>query len=161
MSCWHAWKVIPATGIITALNNVRNRVLNFALEIEAEAPDAGEAPVNSNPVPQDKVTQIVNTYIYGTVQNLTTGSKNVKQRAKWNEQNEQLFRDIIELLSQSKADAEAVARLSMAVEQMRDAKSPNGLKKAYQQFMAILADHIGVFGPLLGPYLPQLSALLS
>jgi hypothetical protein len=160
MSRWQAWKVIPATGIIAVLDNVRNRVLNFALEIEAEAPDAGEAPINSSPVPQEKVHQIFNTKIYGNVQNLATASNNVEQHAIWNEQNEQLFKDIIEALSQSGADAKAVARLSRAVEQMRDAKSSNSFKESYKGFMSILADHIQVLGPVLAPYLPALSALL-
>lgn len=54
MSCMQAWKVIPVAGIVAALDAIRNRALNFALEIEAESPDAGEAPANSNPVPQEK-----------------------------------------------------------------------------------------------------------
>jgi hypothetical protein len=74
MNCIQAWKVIPKSSIVEALDTVRNRVLNFVLEIEAEAPDAGEAPANSNPVPQDKVHHIFNTYITGNVQNMATGS---------------------------------------------------------------------------------------
>lgn len=79
MNCMQAWKVIPVAGIVAALDAVRNRVLNFVLEIEAESPDAGEAPVNSNPVSQEKVNQIFNTYITGTVQNVATGGSNVSQ----------------------------------------------------------------------------------
>jgi hypothetical protein len=82
MTCLAAWKVIPRNALVALLDTVRNRVLSFALEIEGEAPDAGEAPVNSQPVPQERVTQIFNTYITGNVQNVATGSSNFSQISK-------------------------------------------------------------------------------
>lgn len=82
MNCFSAWKHIPRGSIVSLVDVVRNRVLKFVLEIEAENPEAGEAPINSNPVSQDKVTHIFNTYISGSVQNLAAGSTNVKQDAK-------------------------------------------------------------------------------
>jgi len=81
MNCLSAWKDIPRGSIVSLVDVVRNRVLKFVLEIEAENPDAGEAAINSNPVSQDKVTQIFNTYISGSVQNLAAGSTGVKQEA--------------------------------------------------------------------------------
>lgn len=79
MNCLSAWKVIPWGSIVSLIDAVRNKVLSFVLEIEAENPDAGEAPINSNPVPQEKVAQIFNTYISGNVQNVATGSSNISQ----------------------------------------------------------------------------------
>lgn len=160
MNCLQAWKVIPLTAVIAAIDSVRTRVLNFVLEIEAEAPDAGEASINSNPVPQEKVHQIFNTYISGNVQNLATASSNVQQHAKFNEQNAQLFQDILSALSKSGADAKAVAQLSDVVNDMKKAESSGGFKKSYLQFVSVLADHVQVLGPVLAPYLPSLSALL-
>jgi hypothetical protein len=81
MNCLSAWKVIPRGSITSLIDVVRNKVLNFVLEIEAENPEAGDAPINSNPVPQEKVTHIFNTYISGSVQNVAAGSTNVKQTA--------------------------------------------------------------------------------
>lgn len=46
MNCMQAWKVIPEANIVGALDAVRTRILNFALEIEAANPQAGEAPLN-------------------------------------------------------------------------------------------------------------------
>ena len=80
MNCLQAWKVIPITAVVAAIDSVRNRVLNFALEIEAAAPDAGEAPINSSPLPQEMVHQIFNTYIAGDVQNVAAGSTNAPAR---------------------------------------------------------------------------------
>lgn len=79
MNCLSAWQVIPRNAIASLVDAVRNRVLNFVLEIEAQNPEAGEAPLNSNPIPQEKVAQIFNTYITGDVQNLATASTNVTQ----------------------------------------------------------------------------------
>jgi hypothetical protein len=81
MNCMQAWKVIPITRVVAALDSVRNRALNFALEIEAAAPDAGEAPINSNPLPQETVHQIFITNITGDVQNVAAGSTSVRQHA--------------------------------------------------------------------------------
>jgi len=78
-NCLSAWKMIPRNSIAALLDTIKTRVLDFALEIETEAPDAGEAPPNSIPVAQDKVTQIFNTYISGSVQNVATGSSHVNQ----------------------------------------------------------------------------------
>lgn len=68
MVCMQAWKVIPASALVAALDTVRTRVLNFALEIEIQNPAAGEAMANEKPVPQETVQHIFNTYITGDVQ---------------------------------------------------------------------------------------------
>jgi hypothetical protein len=79
MNCVSAWKTIPRNSIAALLDTIKTRILDFVLEIENEAPDAGEAPPNSPPIAQDKVTQIFNTYISGNVQNVSTGSSHVNQ----------------------------------------------------------------------------------
>ena len=76
-----AWKVIPYGALVSLVEAVRNRILSFVLEIEAEAPDAGEAGPNSRPLPQERVAQVFNTYISGNVQNVATASSNVTQTA--------------------------------------------------------------------------------
>ncbi len=75
MNCIGAWKVIPAGSIASLLDTVRNRVLSFTLNIEAEAPDAGETEPKVQPIANERVTQIFNTYIQGDVTNLATGSQ--------------------------------------------------------------------------------------
>lgn len=160
MNCIQAWKVIPATGLVSALDAVRNRILNFVLEIEAESPDAGEAPVNSNPVPQEKVHQIFNTYITGSVQNVSTGSSNVSQNAINNQASEELFRDLLNALRKTSADKIIATELTNIVEEMQSSQGTGGFKKHYQNFISILSDHIQVFGPIVAPFLPALAALM-
>ncbi len=84
MTCMRAWKVIPRSSMVSLVDSVRNRVLDFVLEIESEAPDAGEAPLNKPPLPQDKVTQVFNTTIYGNVGNIAEGSTDITQSVTLN-----------------------------------------------------------------------------
>lgn len=79
MNCVSAWKVIPYSRLVALVDTIRTRVLNFALEIEGEAPDAGEAPPNAPPLPQEKVTKVFNTIITGDVQNVAMGNSHVTQ----------------------------------------------------------------------------------
>ncbi len=83
MNCMQAWKVIPVSKLVSMIDAVRNRILNFVLKIESQNPNAGEAEPNSIPVPKDQVHQIFNTYISGDVQNVATGSTNVSQSGKF------------------------------------------------------------------------------
>lgn len=74
-----AWKVIPYGSIVALLDTVRNRILSFVLEIESEAPDAGEALPNTKPIPDEKINQVFNTIIQGNVTNLAAGSQTITQ----------------------------------------------------------------------------------
>lgn len=63
-NCLQSWAELPVGALIELTNTVRNRVLDFALAIEKEAPHAGErdgAAVES--IEASRVTQIFNTNI--------------------------------------------------------------------------------------------------
>ena len=77
-------------------------------------------------------------------------------KARIGQQNTEIFEKILDVLSKSNADADVIAPLCSAVEEMRDAKEPDRFRGAYTRFMSVLADHIEVFGPMLAPYLPAL-----
>lgn len=161
MNCMQAWKVIPVTAVVAVLDAIRNRILSFVLEIEAEAPDAGDAPINSNPVPQERVHQIFNTYITGNVQNVATGSENVRQKAKYlGGVSDELFVKLLDAVSRSGADSAVVSLLAGSIEEMRASQGTPTFRQHYQAFMANLADHMQVFGPIVAPFLPALSAVL-
>jgi len=83
MNCIGAWQVLHRNMIASLIDSVRNRILNFVLEIESENPDAGDAPQKSNPISQEKVSQMFNTYISGNVQNVATGSSYVTQSGEF------------------------------------------------------------------------------
>ena len=79
MNLGDAWQLIPDGAIAALLDTVRNRILSFVLEIEAEAPDAGEAPPNVKPIDDKRVSQVFNTYIQGNVTSLVAGSQTITQ----------------------------------------------------------------------------------
>jgi hypothetical protein len=58
MNCGQAWRDIPTSSFVAILDTVRNRILDFVLEIEAEAPEAGEAEPGTKPIPDPVLTQI-------------------------------------------------------------------------------------------------------
>jgi AbiTii-like protein len=64
MSMMHASKVIPRGAVIGIVDGVRNRLLSFALELEAVAPEAGDADTTTVP-PNATVTQVFNNTIFG------------------------------------------------------------------------------------------------
>ncbi len=68
------WLEIPLSLGVAILDQVRNRVLNFALEIEKEDPRAGEAEIGSQPIPEDRVAQIFNVVVMGGEHSWSLGS---------------------------------------------------------------------------------------
>lgn len=79
MNCIGAWRIIGSNQIQGLIDTVRNRVLSFVLEIESEAPNAGEALPQETPIADSKLNQIYQTYILGNVSNVSTGGSNVTQ----------------------------------------------------------------------------------
>ena len=68
--------MISENKLAGVLSTVRNRVLNFVLEIVAENPAAGEAPIGSTPIKPARTEQIFyNTInVHGNVANLAGGN---------------------------------------------------------------------------------------
>lgn len=82
MQCVSAWKEIPMGAIARLLDSVKTRVLGFAIDLEREAPNAGDTPIGSQPpLSTEKMTQIFNTNITGNVGNLANASEHFTQTA--------------------------------------------------------------------------------
>ncbi|MFC1971262.1 hypothetical protein ACFLV0_04990 [Chloroflexota bacterium] len=75
MNCFEAWKMIPAGVFAALLDKVRNLILSFVIEIEKEAPDAGEALPNTSMISEERVSQHFNNIIIGNVTTFTAGSQ--------------------------------------------------------------------------------------
>ncbi len=160
MNCLSAWQLLPRSSLIAILDTVRTRVLNFVLEIEKEYPNAGEAAINSNPVPGEKVVQIFNTHITGTVQNLATGSNNVKQKAQLDSSSsDRVFTQILDAVANASAEQEIIDKMTSLIEEMRGSRGTEDFKTHYHSFMSMLADHMQVFGPVVAPFLPALAQM--
>lgn len=160
MNCMQAWKVIPIPSIIATLDAVRNKILSFVLEIEAEAPDAGEAAINSSPVAQEKVHQIFNTYISGHVQNVATGSSDFEQHATKNETSPEVFSQLLEAIEAIRDTPEYI-EVQSSVKEMEDSFGSETFKSKYLSFMSVFSNHITVLAPVIAPCLPALAALVA
>jgi hypothetical protein len=76
-----AWRVITKPTVAGVLDTIRTRVLSFALDLEAEAPDAGETPAGAEPrVPPERVSKILYQTIFaGGNQTVAIGGSGVIQ----------------------------------------------------------------------------------
>lgn len=82
MQCIAAWKEIPIGAVVRLVDSVKTRVLGFAIDLEREAPNAGDMPIGSRPLlSSEKMTQIFNTNITGNVGNIANSSENFSQTA--------------------------------------------------------------------------------
>ena len=80
--CSSAWSEISVSELAGALDQIKSKVLGFALDIELEDPTAGDVPGTDHlSLKEDKMTQIFNNNITGTVQNLANGSSDFTQKA--------------------------------------------------------------------------------
>jgi hypothetical protein len=73
------WVELPVTAYASVLDSVRNRALQFALEIEVEKAVAGEVASNHEPVSEDRVNRLVSTVVYGGNVNVGAGDGPVTQ----------------------------------------------------------------------------------
>lgn len=72
-------KTVSRGFVIGILDSVRNRLLNFTLELEEFAPLAGEVLPEGKDIPAEKVQQTFNTNIWGGVSNFNQAGNNVTQ----------------------------------------------------------------------------------
>lgn len=162
MNCMQAWKVIPAGAIVAAIDVIRTRILNFVLEIEAQNPSAGEAELNSIPVPMEKVSQIFNTFITGNVQNLAHGSSNALQTAEYVDNRDTgVLENLLEAIKSANIQPHASKPLEDVVVKMQETQGTSSFGQHYKTFMSILADHMQVLGPVVAPYLPASASMLT
>ena len=83
MQCVSAWKEIPIGAVVRLLDSVKTRILGFAIDLEREAPNAGDTPIGSlPPISSEKMTQIFNTNIQGNVGNVSNSGENYTQTAR-------------------------------------------------------------------------------
>jgi len=161
MVCVSAWKQIPVNTLEALIDTVKTRILNFCLEIESVNPLAGEPDSNSDPISQDKVTQVFNTYITGDVQNISNGSTDVKQNAVINNGlSDKLFIDLLEKINSSEVDESIKKRFEQIIKEMESHKGKKSFNEKYNTFISLLSDHMQVIGTLIAPFLPQITALL-
>jgi hypothetical protein len=79
LQCHRVWGELSSVDFEQLVSAVKNRILDFSLKIEAENPDAGEAPPHTQPVPPEKLQPIVQNTFYGTVGAIAQHSEHFSQ----------------------------------------------------------------------------------
>lgn len=79
MALMAAHQVLPATALEGTLSGIRDRIVQFALEIEELDPDAGEAEPGEAPIEPARVTQIFNQTFHGDNTAFAAAGANVNQ----------------------------------------------------------------------------------
>lgn len=158
--CVQAWKEICVTQLIGIIDLIKTKILNFVLEIEVINPYAGEAALNSNPIPQEKMSQIFNINISGNVGNLSSGNHNstIQQEAT----NTQLHEDFMKLifdLKESNIEDDIALELEKRIEQLGAVVGTSQYKNSYNEFMGFISNHVTVLG-FITPFIPMLTSHL-
>ena len=81
MNLVQAWRQIPRGAVVALVDTVRNRILNFVLEISSEANDATSPHEVVAALGSDRITQVFHTYISGPVGNLALASPGSTQQS--------------------------------------------------------------------------------
>lgn len=161
MICIKAWQVISSSDIAGIIDTVKTKILDFALEIEAENPNAGDIEMNSNPIDQNKITQIFNTTINGNVQNVATGSSDVNQNSQINNTaKEELFSNLLDIISNQKVslEEEQYENILKVINEMRSTQGTSDFSSKYIKFIELINSHAGIFSAI-APYIPVLTKL--
>ena len=159
-TCMQAWKEISSSQVFGIIDTIKTKILNFVLEIEMINKDAGDVEVNSNPIPQDKVSQIFNINVSGNVQNLASGNhqSNIQQEVA----NTQLPEDFIKLISdlkQSNIEDNIALEVEKRIEQLAAVVGTSEYKSQYSDLMSFVSNHVTVLG-FLAPYIVMLTSYL-
>ena len=161
LNCIQEWKVIPVASVIGIIDTVKTKILNFVLEIEVINPEAGEAELNSNPIPQDKVSQIFNINISGNVQNLASGNSHSSfhQNASVGELPQE-FITLIQNLKQSELEEDIILDVEKRIERLGSVIGTDEYKIQYNELMSFASDSVTVLG-FLTPYIVMLTSFLT
>ena len=120
-----AWKLINDKDITRILDVVRNKLLDFVLELQDSFPELAESDDKIGEVPLEQTTNIFNTHIHGG-QNVVAAGTNITQ----NVQQEVRSNDLDSLLSYLKSigvSEEDTQELKEAVEADGPAEESAGL----------------------------------
>lgn len=159
-NCIQAWKIISSSALVGIIDTIKTKILNFVLEIEMLNKDAGDVEINSNPIPQDKISQIFNINISGNVQNLASG--NYQSTIDQNISNN-IPQDFLELLSKLKSsdlDNEIATQVANKIENLSILVGTPEYKNAYTELMNFASSHVTVFA-FLAPYIAMLTSYLN
>lgn len=81
LPCARFWSEVSNVELKQILSAVTSRLLDFVMDIEAENPNAGEAPVGEVPVAAERVQQLIQNNFFASVGNMAQHSSGFVQSA--------------------------------------------------------------------------------
>lgn len=83
MSLYHAYQQISRGTVVGMLDMIRNNLLDFILDLEKNYPELIKSDEGMKKIPNEKVTSIFQTHIYGGT-NVITSGENINQNIQLN-----------------------------------------------------------------------------
>lgn len=154
---------IPSSSIVKIIEHVRDLVFNWALDLETAGITGSGLSFSAR---EQQLASTAHISIANFQGNLTTGNAtgqnsriNIGSHDNSNNiiKEGNIFDDIERIIIGEIRDVNLQKELLAANIEMKSAHAKGGLLAAYQKFVGIAADHIGLFGPVI----PALTALLS
>lgn len=157
--CIQAWKEISPAQIQGAIDLIKTKILDFVLEIEMINEDAGDVEINSNPIPQDKVSQVFNIHIAGDVQNLASGNHQSTINQNISNKIPQDFLELLTKVKSSNLDDQIVTELEKRIESLGNSVGKEEYNENYKDLMSFASNHVTVL-TFLATYIPMLAGYL-
>lgn len=74
MTCISVGKRVSRGELVAVLDGVRNRLLSLVLDLEREAPEAGDVPSSTLPIPEEQIARLVQVNLYARSSSVTDNS---------------------------------------------------------------------------------------
>jgi hypothetical protein len=74
MTCVSVGKRVSRGELVAVLDGVRNRLLSLVLDLEREAPEAGDVPSSTLPIPEEQIARLVQINLYAGGSSVTDNS---------------------------------------------------------------------------------------
>lgn len=158
-NCIQAWKIISSSALVGIIDTIKTKILNFVLEIEMINEDAGDVEINSNPIPQDKVSQVFNIHIAGDVQNLASGNHQSTINQNISNKIPQDFLELLTKIKSSNLDDQIVTELEKRIESLGNSVGKEEYNENYKDLMSFASNHVTVL-TFLATYIPMLAGYL-
>ncbi len=122
MNMIRAWKVITKSEIVAVLDAVRNRLLNFLLDLKEQYPEVEAADMNLHSIPKDDVRVNVVNNIFGG-QNVLASGGTVRQQVHQGVKPGDLV-SLLAALREASLPEELISELPVAID--KDKLVPKG-----------------------------------
>ncbi|WFU28355.1 hypothetical protein QA649_19695 [Bradyrhizobium sp. CB1717] len=160
MNCVSVHGKISSPSVVALLAAVRSRILELTIQLEKSAPIAatitsGKAADNQASEGASNVTNITNQIVYGNLTSVSNSGHTSVVDSSTNKQidfsENKLISEVHQALADSGVDGDELKKMQDALSALQSAKDKPSRWSAYNHFMAVCADHIGVITPFIEP----------